>query len=326
MRLHLNPAGDQYARKHHKETIDTKVPLADIKRHISDQNILQLLVENEYPCWGVTNAKNNSNKNSWMKMQRGDICLIYRDRHFFTAGKVLCKFNSKNFAQELWGVNDDNESWENMYLFDEVKKISIPASSFSKFMKYPSGDNFVLQRYTCYEPEISELVIEEFSLDEWDAPTVISPTNTEQDNEERIKSALDDLSETDNLSSGAKGRKEQSLLREYLFGTSKETECALCHRTFPNTLLFAAHIKPRRDCTEDERKDLNIVMPVCKIGCDDLYEKGYLLIDDEGSIVKNNLKKYTKELDDLMLDYVGKECNYHNNKTKRYFSEKYKNS
>ena len=88
--------------------------------------------------------------------------------------------------------------------------------------------------------------------------------------------------------------------------------------------MIAAHIKPRNKCLPDERKDPNIVMPVCKIGCDDLFEKGYLKVDDEGRIEKNKTKLIPTALNSFMQQYQKKTCKYFKQSTKQYFKDKRK--
>jgi hypothetical protein len=79
-----------------------------------------------------------------------------------------------------------------------------------------------------------------------------------------------------------KGRKEQSYVRGALgLYETDAAACWLCDRTFPVRLLVAAHIKPRKHCTAAERKDIpHIAMPACVLGCDALYEHGYITVVD----------------------------------------------
>lgn len=62
--------------------------------------------------------------------------------------------------------------------------------------------------------------------------------------------------------------------------------CGICNKEYPINLLITAHIKKQTHCTFEEKLDYkNIVMPMCKMGCDDLYEKGYIFIRD-GKVMK----------------------------------------
>jgi hypothetical protein len=65
------------------------------------------------------------------------------------------------------------------------------------------------------------------------------------------------------------------LLQDWLFKDKETEKCAICGRTFSCSSLVAAHKKKRSKCSEEERTDPYIVMPVCVFGCDFLYERGY---------------------------------------------------
>ena len=76
---------------------------------------------------------------------------------------------------------------------------------------------------------------------------------------------LSELENTDTEKHHGFARKEQAILRAILFKDLDEIQCSLCHKTFPSEIMIAAHIKPRSKCSQEERLDPNIVMPVCKI-------------------------------------------------------------
>lgn len=81
--------------------------------------------------------------------------------------------------------------------------------------------------------------------------------------------SLDDIRET-------KVRREQSLPRNWLLRGRNVGACAICGNTYPVGLLAVAQIKRRADCTDSERSDPANVVPMCKFGCDDLFERGYI--------------------------------------------------
>lgn len=83
------------------------------------------------------------------------------------------------------------------------------------------------------------------------------------------------------------GRIEQRGLRRRLLDGRTEAECGLCGRRLPAALLVAGHIKPRAHCTNRERWDYpNVAMLACLLGCDALFEYGYIAVDDSGTIVE----------------------------------------
>lgn len=73
-------------------------------------------------------------------------------------------------------------------------------------------------------------------------------------------------------------RREQQLLRNYLFREEKFGTCAICEERLPVILLVAAHIKPRKKCSDEERRDPANVVPMCLLGCDALFERGLITV------------------------------------------------
>ncbi|MBW4719956.1 HNH endonuclease [Saccharothrix obliqua] len=94
-----------------------------------------------------------------------------------------------------------------------------------------------------------------------------------------------DFGELDRVAS-ARYRVEQAALRRVLIGDEPTGRCALCGRELPVELLVAAHVKPRKDCSDEERRDLrNVAMLACHLGCDRLFELGYLGVGPDGVVV-----------------------------------------
>ncbi len=84
----------------------------------------------------------------------------------------------------------------------------------------------------------------------------------------------------------AKYRVEQNTLRRMLIGDQPTGRCALCDRELPVDLLIAAHVKRRSECSDEERRDWrNVVMLACSLGCDRLYELGYVSVGPDGEVL-----------------------------------------
>ena len=115
-------------------------------------------------------------------------------------------------------------------------------------------------------------------------------------------------------------RKEQAALKIILFGTSTEIQCAICLRSFPLDLMEVTHIKPRSHCSELERLDLSVIMPVCKIGCDSFYKNNYVIIDDLGRIGMSEYKLLPTDLLSVLKNLEGNDCPYFSDATQEYFS------
>ena len=117
----------------------------------------------------------------------------------------------------------------------------------------------------------------------------------------------------------ALGRVEQSFLRRVLFGSVKESICSLCGRLLPTTLLVAAHIKPRSECTEDERRDVeHIVFSLCVLGCDALYERGFVSVLPEGEVC-TSVADRSRTFKAILRGFCGKRCVAWKESTAHYF-------
>ena len=114
-------------------------------------------------------------------------------------------------------------------------------------------------------------------------------------------------------------RTEQHLLRNYLFKHKKQGECAICNNQYPISFLATAHIKKRSKCTDQEKKDFKVVMPACHLGCDKVYEDGYVIVKD--GIIKNNItsKPSTDDLRTFISSITDNKCKYYDNETAKYF-------
>ncbi|MCX6499543.1 MAG: hypothetical protein NTU93_12205 [Arthrobacter sp.] len=89
---------------------------------------------------------------------------------------------------------------------------------------------------------------------------------------------------TTDIAGTAFHRAEQRYLRQALldrFGS----RCAICGRVLPENLLIAAHIKLRSETDEAGRLDFDAAaMLACSLGCDALFELGYITVDIDGRV------------------------------------------
>ncbi|MGY0312475.1 hypothetical protein BZA03_104170 [Alteromonas sp. I10] len=122
------------------------------------------------------------------------------------------------------------------------------------------------------------------------------------------KTMLPKLSEEVDLDfdSTSKSRKEQAFLRAHISGGKSKARCVLCQNEYPLEFLVAAHIKKRSECSLPEKLDFdNVAALMCKAGCDDLFEKGYVFVSG-GVIVRNPKRSTTPALDKLIKVLEGK--------------------
>lgn len=133
---------------------------------------------------------------------------------------------------------------------------------------------------------------------------------------ERI--AFWDGAETDSVTLG-RIREEQADLRRNLLRGRLSADCAICGATLPATLLVAGHIKPRSKCSDEERRDYHSSMLVCHLGCDALFEWGYLIVDSTGR-VRSCRKAETASVQSAVDARAGRICSAHNSSTSSKFA------
>lgn len=102
---------------------------------------------------------------------------------------------------------------------------------------------------------------------------------------EQIPAQGVDLTQSSDAISMVRRRVEQRFLRRALLDGRDVAPCALCGRALPAEFLIAAHIVPRHRLTEAERYDfVTAAMLACTLGCDALFEGGYLAVDESGRV------------------------------------------
>ena len=65
-------------------------------------------------------------------------------------------------------------------------------------------------------------------------------------------------------------------------------------------------------------------MPVCKIGCDDFFEKGYIIVNDSGVIGINPKLNCTDDVRLIIDTLEGNVCTYFSEDTSDFFRYKLK--
>lgn len=113
-------------------------------------------------------------------------------------------------------------------------------------------------------------------------------------------------------------RREQRKIRDQKFGNRADLTCELCAKTFPARLVRAAHIKRRSACTPDELLDLNNIMAACALGCDEMFEHGYVAVDDSGSVVPG--KAASGDLAAAVAEISGKQCRAYGAASRDFFA------
>jgi hypothetical protein len=313
----IQPTGNKDAEAHYENTVKNPVDITKIGQFVEKDVFtkLQSMYKNgKVPVWGVTPAKNKSNITQWKKIQKGDIALFAANKRFFASAVVTIKIHNKDLALELWGEDGNGQTWEYIYFLDEIREQNIGYDSLNKLVGFK---NYDMRRFMVIDYHRGSDFIENFDL----MSDVHSPVVSIGDYEKAVR-AFDPNKPLDSKGTSYK-RIEQGFLRDVLFGEKQYGICGICGDEYPVSFLVAAHIKKRSKCTHEEKLDFqNIVMPMCKFGCDDLFEKGYISVL-EGKIIANNRKIISPALHNYLQRLKDTECLYWNENTSEYFKWHY---
>ncbi|EPD54165.1 hypothetical protein HMPREF1210_00150 [Paenisporosarcina sp. HGH0030] len=310
--LILQPSGGA-GKKNFENTIKNPVPFSAFSKYLNvkeTETISAYYKNGLVPIWGVTQGKKDINKNKWEKILVGDVAIFTAEMRIFASGIVTHKLHSSILAEELWGWKEDGVTWEYIYLLDEIKTLDIPVVEMNKIIGY--SVNKAVMGFDVLNEKRSRLFFNAFKLES----DIYNPSVSSEEYKESIL-YLDPLKPLDSEGKSKK-RTEQSFLRKYLFNNNKYGTCGICSETLPVGFLVASHIKKRYLCSNEEKLDYqNIVMPMCKLGCDELYERGYIAILD-GEISLTN-KESTDTLNKYLNKVNGLKCSYWNINTMGYF-------
>jgi hypothetical protein len=274
-RVLVQPAGNRLARAHIQHTVQGGMPLARLRPSLPPaeaNRLAQSHGERLIPVWGM--VPNRFSERAWHDLMPGDVALFVGDNRLFASGVVVGKLREARLAEALWDVDEQGRPWALIYLLDEVQWHDIPRLVLNQVVGRP--DSYIWRPVQLLSPEHSSKVLAAFGL--W--PQAHHESVSEADYLAVVQQTPFDSEAALDIPALTKRRLEQGFLRQVLLHGAATGRCALCGRMLPAELLVAAHLKRRSACTQQERADWrHIALLMCKLGCDDLYERGYLTID-----------------------------------------------
>lgn len=314
----LQPAGKNNFNE--DSTMSKGIDLSEIKPFLTEKDfekLSQIYKEKNglVHVWGIKNGIRN--QSLWNKIKRGDVALFYGDWRFFASAIVTYKVQNADLARKLWGELKGGVTWEYIYFLDEIKNQTIHVRNVGDLLNYPS-ENPSIQGTRMLDEKKSEIMMDTF---DFFSPTYV-PAITEEQAEKELEVVIDELEQNTSLEREVKGRarKEQNIIRGYLFGTKKTCSCGICGEEYPVDLLVAAHIKKRAHCSRREKSDIkHIAIPMCKFGCDDLFERGYIGVQRGEVISLVDTEYLPKSVKDYIENIQGKTCDSWNVENDKYF-------
>lgn len=158
--LIFQPAGNQGGREHYRDTIEKPVAFDRIAKHV-DNETLELLRGiyggGAIPTWGATPGTNKVNESKWNRIDPGDIALFLKESKAFASAVVTLKARSPDLARELWGVNEDGQTWELIYFLKDVTARDFAYDRLNKAAGYNPANRF--QGFTVLEEDQSQAAL-----------------------------------------------------------------------------------------------------------------------------------------------------------------------
>jgi hypothetical protein len=169
------PAGDRAARENFERTIARPAPRGALRGLDGGALARARAVPDGVRAWGAKTGARDRNVGTWRAMQPGDRVLFYRDKRFPLAARVLASERSATVAKRLWGIDGDGETWECMYLLDELRWIEAPRRETLAALGYEEPDFYPLgfmrvnrpidSRYASVEEMLADLAMLGEALD-----------------------------------------------------------------------------------------------------------------------------------------------------------------
>ncbi|MFF3060150.1 hypothetical protein [Streptomyces sp. NPDC057909] len=293
MRIIMQPArrSEKVVNKHYEDTIASPVDI-DANAHLLEPKVVeqlkQLFPSGQAQMWGVVPGKKDVNVAQVKKMSPGDWVFFTGDKKLYFGGTIALMWHSSDLAEELWQTNGEGQTWEYMYALSGTRGFDIPVAEIRSLLGWNPNRN--IMGITVLGEKESDILQTYLTLDP--APAAVQQNDAQQD--EEAVAAYD--GELERKATRAQRGEQAALKRRLLPGLTGA--CALCGRELPGTLLIGAHIKKRAMCTDDEKRDLtNIAMLACTLGCDALYEHGYVTVAEGGRIQVSPLAAVIPEID-----------------------------
>lgn len=134
----LQPAASPATQKRYLDTVTHPVQLVDcVGLTTVNRNALQAAFTNGLArFWGATPAKNGANVTKYAKMRHGDIVLFVKKNRVFSRARVQHLFRSPELAKQLWGRQEDGQTWELMFAIDDVMREDIPVLELNNVIGY----------------------------------------------------------------------------------------------------------------------------------------------------------------------------------------------
>ena len=148
--LLIQPSAGTRAQEHYRDTILNPVLFSGHSGSLNEQTLQTLKTlfpDGSCAMWGLVPGSNDANRNKWERIEIGDAVVFTGKKKIFATGQVAIKFHNPELALNLWGIDDDGQTWEYMYALTNITETDIPYETFNAVI----GDNrgFAIDLLVC---------------------------------------------------------------------------------------------------------------------------------------------------------------------------------
>ena len=145
MAVAIQPAGNEFSRKHYQDTVENPVDLKQYEKVLGTdaKDLFSIAEAGKIALWGVTPGTNGVNISKFQKLEPGDTVLFTRKGIVFSSGTITHIFHNKEFATALWQTDAKGQTWEYMYSLDAIQSHEIPYQVLRDAIGSDEGDNFM---------------------------------------------------------------------------------------------------------------------------------------------------------------------------------------
>jgi len=307
VRVIYQPCSQDVARKNLQTTILNPVLFSEVEELL--EPALRAELQADYPdgklfIWGLASPRT---RDAWLAMEPGDTVIFNTQTVITVSACFTHRTHNRELALKLWGWADSEAkiTWENIYFVTDVRHQAIPFKAVQALINSKHDRSFYR-----YSEAQSEAILEHFPALDYDY-AVSDVTLAEAQSDIQNQS-------TDGVASRPTRLEHKYIVRS-LFQGKLTGQCCICLNEFPRHLLVAAHIKKRSVCSTAERLDIsNIAVPMCRLGCDPLYEHGYLSVKN-GKVIRHPSREMTKATASYVDRVIGNDVARWSAKNRKYF-------
>jgi hypothetical protein len=306
-RLVYQPCSEDIAGKNLQTTILNSVSfsaIADLLEPELQSELMTAFPDGKLFIWGLASPRT---RNAWLTMEPGDTIIFNTKTVVTVSARFTHRTTNRNLALRLWGWADEaaGSTWENIYFVKDVRHHTISFKDIQKLVESPHNRSFLR-----YSEAQSSAVFEHFPelAPEYEAGDV------------SLEEAQEEIQEKQTDGSAVRPtRLEHQYIVNHLFQKQPTGYCCICLNEYPRHLLVAAHIKKRSACSTKEKLDIkNIAAPMCRLGCDPLFEHGYIAVKD-GKVIKHPSREMTDAIAGYVQTIVDNPVKWWGRKNRKYF-------